>query len=149
MVSIRKKKASPIPVWLNLADGMMYPSFPPAQPSSSTISPVQLYQFPTHMQQNGQQYFSMSPYNMLPYGQAAAAWTQQQNLPLSSYSTLNGATTSISNSEQQQQQQQSSPQQQQNSPPAPPTPTLAIECVDPFFTCILILTLHCSHKALH
>ncbi|KAL5488365.1 hypothetical protein ACEPAI_6473 [Sanghuangporus weigelae] len=74
---------------------------------TSTPSMQHMYQFPP----NG--YFTtMAPFNMIPYGQAAStsSWPQQ-NLPLSSYSTLNGATSSIGTSQPQQPHQQHSPSQ--------------------------------------
>ncbi|KAH8115813.1 hypothetical protein DFH11DRAFT_1543264 [Phellopilus nigrolimitatus] len=82
--------------------------------SSSSIAPMQhlYHQFAPHMSQNGHPFFStVAPFNMVSYGQAAAAsaWPQQ-NLPLSSYSTLNGATSSVGSNQQQQQQSQSSNQ---------------------------------------
>ncbi|KAL5530757.1 hypothetical protein ACEPAF_7015 [Sanghuangporus sanghuang] len=87
---------------------------------TSTPSMQHMYQFPP----NG--YFAtMAPFNMIPYGQAAStsSWPQQ-NLPLSSYSTLNGATSSIGTSQPQQQQQ---PHQQHSASQPPSTQQSAID----------------------
>ncbi|KAF9551560.1 hypothetical protein CPC08DRAFT_674626 [Agrocybe pediades] len=55
-----------------------------------------------------QQYYIQSPFNIAAYG---TPWPS--SVPLSSYSTLNGATTATTSQQQQSQQQQQQPQQQQ------------------------------------
>ncbi|KAK7051240.1 hypothetical protein VNI00_004740 [Paramarasmius palmivorus] len=57
-----------------------------------------------------------SPYNTIPYG--SSSWAGNSSLPLSSYSSLNGATTSTTTSSSPPQNHQSSPPiQHQHSPP--------------------------------
>ncbi|KLO15716.1 hypothetical protein SCHPADRAFT_870627 [Schizopora paradoxa] len=73
--------------------------------SSSTIAPAALYQTFAPLAQSGHAGF-YAPFNVMAYGQTP--WTQQ-HLPLSSYSTLNGATTGPSQ-----------PQQRQDSPSIQP-----------------------------
>jgi protein phosphatase 1 regulatory subunit 10 len=53
-------------------------------------------------------FFVQAPYNAMAYG---TPWPSSNPVPLSNYSSLNGATSSSS-----QQQQQQSPQQQQQPP---------------------------------
>jgi protein phosphatase 1 regulatory subunit 10 len=73
---------------------------PPAQPFFGSF------------QHNG--FFLQSPtasYNVMPYG--SSGWNQTPQLPLSNYSSLNGATSSAAGASQPQLSQQSPPQQQQ------------------------------------
>jgi protein phosphatase 1 regulatory subunit 10 len=85
-----------------------YAAPPTSAPSLS--SPPQSFYAP--FQHNN--FFVASPYNTMAYG---ASWSPQPQVPLSNYSSLNGATTSSSgsssSSSQQHQQRQQSPQPQQ------------------------------------
>src|ERR1700722_1441210 len=84
-------------------------------PSSSASSPPP--PFYGHSYQNN--FFLPSavpgPYNAIAYG---STWGNQSQLPLSNYSTLNGATTTTSANSSSQQQ----------PPPSPPQPMM-IECI--------------------
>ncbi|KAF8075900.1 hypothetical protein FPV67DRAFT_1469704 [Lyophyllum atratum] len=74
-----------------------------ASPTSSFFTPYQ------------HSYFVPSPYNTLAYG---STWPPSSHVPLSNYSSLNGATTSATpSSSSSSSQQQQSQQQQQHSPP--------------------------------
>ncbi|OCH85035.1 hypothetical protein OBBRIDRAFT_798581 [Obba rivulosa] len=80
-------------------------------PSTSASTPISTSQtFYTFPQYNHFLPNTPGPYNAVQYGTSQWAGSTPQQIPLSSYSTLNGATSTASSSHQPQQQQ---PQQQQ------------------------------------
>lgn len=88
--------------------------------AGSTLSPTQSFYAP--FQHN---YFAPAPYNSIPYGTSWSA--QPSHVPLSNYSSLNGATSttptsnpSTSSASQQPQHPPQQLQQQQQSPPPQP-----------------------------
>ncbi|EJD00835.1 uncharacterized protein FOMMEDRAFT_147563 [Fomitiporia mediterranea MF3/22] len=94
-------------------------------PNSSPTNAASLhnmYQFPV----NGPFFSTMAPFNIHPYGHSPppSGWPSQ-NLPLSSYSTLNGATTTVGSSQQQQQQVSSQPPASAQQPMIDPALTSA------------------------
>ncbi|KAI3604761.1 hypothetical protein WG66_008559 [Moniliophthora roreri] len=70
--------------------------------------------------------YYVPPYNTMPYG--SSSWTSSSTLPLSSYSSLNGATTSTATSSSSQ-SHQSPPQVQAQRQHSPPEPTMVIDPV--------------------
>lgn len=115
------------------ANALMDLSDIPASSTAAPSSPQQSFYAP--FQHNG--FFVPSPYTTMAYG--TTPWSSQNPLPLSNYSSLNGATTSSASSSsstqqstQQQQQQQPSkqPSQQHQSTSQP----MIIECVTAIFS---------------
>lgn len=107
------------------ADRMSSSFFHPAAASSSapSMAPLQHYlqafSQPLAPATGTVPYYGGYPHNMMSFGQSQ--WPQQ-SVPLSTYSTLNGATSSLgqnqlSSHQQSQQPQQSNQQQGQASPP--------------------------------
>lgn len=76
-----------------------------AAPSPSPTSVGSMQHLYSNFPANG--FFTIAPYGMVPFASGSSVWPQQ-NIPISSYSTLNGATSSIgsppSSSSSQQQQ---------------------------------------------
>lgn len=109
-------------------------------PSTSALTPTTSF-FSSYPPSN---YF-LSAYPTLPYG---SGWSTQSSLPLSNYSSLNGATTSTTTSVQtalqhpsslQHQQtmsqgQQSTQSSQAQSPPSPSSTTTQSIVIDPALT---------------
>ncbi|KAL0581198.1 hypothetical protein V5O48_000786 [Marasmius crinis-equi] len=79
-----------------------------ATPSGSPPSSFYGFQTPSFYSQPG-------PYNTMPYGSSSWSTPAQNSLPLSSYSSLNGATSSGSGSSSQMQHHQSQPHVQVSS----------------------------------
>lgn len=81
-------------------------------------------------------YFMQSPYNTMAYG--TSPWAS--SVPLSNYSSLNGATTSSQVQQQHQQspqQQHAQPQQQQQQPLHQPVPSTSQQMMIEYVPCYL------------
>ncbi|KAG6811795.1 hypothetical protein H0H92_005811 [Tricholoma furcatifolium] len=88
--------------------------------SNAPLSPPTQSFFP-YQTTHAHGYFVQAPYNTMAYG--ASSWQPQTHVPLSNYSSLNGATTSATPSTSTS----STPQQQQHSPPASSPPQMAVQ----------------------
>lgn len=103
-----------------------------AAPSPSPTSVGSMQHLYSNFPANGFFPTTLAPYGMVPYASSSASVWPQQNIPISSYSTLNGATSSIgsppssSSSQKQQTPTQSQAAVQQSMIECVPTPYASI-----------------------
>jgi len=100
----------------------------------SAASPTSSSLYSGHFSPSSNGFYVPAPYNNMPYG--STSWSPPPSVPLSTYSSLNGATTGPStaaSSPPQSQQQQSQSQQQQQ--PSSNSPPMVIEYVSRLSYC--------------